>query len=147
MIGGAFRPIRERLAVTPLPFWRNHYQFNHPAAKSTQALGPERIGDLITNTVIPLALLYARTFKDRLVRERALQLFYAALPAAPNSITRLMDKHLLRRAVGFTSDSSQQGVIRRYRYSCLEERCAECAVGGVVHTVDFGDRNEGSSRP
>ena len=136
---GAFRSIHERLAVTPLPFWGNHYQFDHPAAKPTQALGPQRIGDLITNTVIPLALLYARIFKDRLVRERTLQLFYAAPPTVGNSITRLMDKHLLRGAVRLTTVSSQQGVIQLYKYYCLEGRCVECAVGGVVRTE--GARN------
>jgi hypothetical protein len=134
--GGAetFGAIREHLTVAPLPFWRNHYQFDHPTAKPTQALGPERIGDLITNTVIPLALLYARIFKDRLVRERALQLFASAPPSAENSITKLMDKHLLRGAVSVRSVMNQQGLIQLYKYYCLEGRCAECAVGGVVRT-------------
>jgi len=149
-IGGgaeAFRSIRERLAVTPLPFWRNHYQFDHPAAKPTQALGPQRIGDLITNTVIPLALLYARIFKDRLVRERTLQLFYAAPPTVENSITRLMDKQLLRGAVGLTSVSSQQGVIQLYKYYCLEERCVECAVGDVVRAKSARGGNSRLDHP
>jgi hypothetical protein len=143
----AFRSVREHLAVTPLPFWRNHYQFDHPAAKPTQALGPQRIGDLITNTVIPLALLYARIFKDRLVRERTLQLFYAAPPAAGNSITKLMDKHLLRGVVGITSVSSQQGIIQLYKYYCLEERCVECAVGGVIRTEDARGGNDRLNHP
>jgi hypothetical protein len=149
-IGGgaeAFRSIRERLAVTPLPFWRNHYQFDHPAAKPTQALGLQRIGDLITNTVIPLALLYARIFKDRLVRERTLQLFYAAPPTVENSITRLMDKQLLRGAVGLTSVSSQQGVIQLYKYYCLEERCVECAVGDVVRAKSARGGNSRLDHP
>jgi hypothetical protein len=128
----AFRAIRERFAVTPLPFWNNHYQFDHPAAKQTQALGPQRIGDLITNTVIPLALLYARIFKDRLVRERALQLFRSSPPAEKNSITSLMDRHLLHGAVPITSVSGQQGIIQLYKYYCLEGRCTECAVGEIV---------------
>jgi hypothetical protein len=140
----AFRSIREYLIVTPHPFWTTHYQFDHPAAKQTQALGPERIGDLITNTVIPLALLYARIFRDRLARERTLQLFYAAPTATGNSITKLMDKHLLRGAVGVTTVSGQQGVIQLYKYYCLEGRCAECAVGGVVRTENSGRENERS---
>jgi hypothetical protein len=143
----AFSSIRERLAVIPLPFWRNHYQFDHPSAKPTQALGPQRIGDLVTNTVIPLALLYARIFKDRLIRERTLQLFRAAPPAADNSITRLMEEHLLRGAIALTSVSNQQGVIQLYKYYCLEERCVECAVGGVVRADGLGDGNECSKSP
>jgi hypothetical protein len=147
--GGAetFASIRKHLAVTPLPFWRYHYQFDCPTAKQTQALGPERIGDLITNTVIPLALLYARIFKDRLVRERALQLFDSAPPSAQNSITRLMDKYLLRGAVSVQSVVNQQGVIQLYKYYCLEGRCAECAVGGVMRTDGSSGGNESSNCP
>jgi hypothetical protein len=143
----AFKSIRERLTITPLPFWRNHYQFDHPATKPTQVLGPERIGDLITNAVIPLALLYARIFKDRLVRERTLQLFCTAPPTAENSITRLMDKHLLRGAVGLTSVSSQQGVIQLYKYYCLEEQCVDCAVGATVRTEGVRGGNEPLNHP
>jgi hypothetical protein len=141
----AFGSIREHLAVAPLPFWRNHYQFDHPAAKPTQALGPERIGDLITNTVIPLALLYARIFKDRLVRERALQLFASAPPGAENSITKLMDKHLLRGTLKLRSVMNQQGVIQLYKYYCLEGRCTECAVGGVMRTDGSGGEKVSSN--
>jgi hypothetical protein len=140
------RSIRNQFAVTSLPFWKNHYQFDHPAAKPTQALGPQRIGDLITNTVIPLALLYARIFKDRLVRERTLQLFYSAPPPAENSITKLMDQHLLRGALPITSVSDQQGVIQLYKYYCLEGRCTECAVGEIVRAGTWGGGNKSSNR-
>ena len=143
----AFGSIRELLTVSPLPFWRNHYQFDHPASKPTKALGPERIGDLITNTVIPLALLYARIFKDRLVRERALQLFASAPPGPENSITKLMDKHLLRGAMSLRSVMNQQGVIQLYKYYCLEGRCSECAIGGVIRADNSGGGNESSLSP
>jgi hypothetical protein len=143
----AFRSIREQLVVTPLPFWRNHYQFDQPAAKPTQALGPERIGDLITNTVVPLALLYARIFKDRLVRERALQLFASTPSCTENSITKLMDKHLLRGALNLRSVVNQQGVIQLYKYYCLEGRCAECAVGGVLRADGSGRGKESPNNP
>jgi hypothetical protein len=139
-----FRAIREQFTVTPLPFWKSHYQFDHPAAKPTQALGPQRIGDLITNTVIPLALLYARIFKDRLVRERTLRLFYSSPPAEKNSIIKLMDQHLLRGVVPITSVSGQQGIIQLYKYYCLERRCVECAVGEIVRADTCGGRNESS---
>ena len=140
-VGSATYPsVCERLAVTPLPFWRNHYQFNHPARKPTQVLGLQRIGELITNTVVPLALLYARTFKDRSVRERTLQLFHAAPPAPENSITRLMQKHLLRGTIPLTSVADQQGIIQLYKYYCLEGRCVECAVGDAMARNSDKDR-------
>jgi hypothetical protein len=135
------RLMKKLFAVDPLPFWKNHYQFDHPASKPTQPLGPERIGDLVTNTVIPLALLYARIFKDRLVRERALSLFHAIVHSSGNSITRLMDRQLLRGAVNLNSVSCQQGVIHLYNYYCLERRCTECAVGGSIPPDNADYRN------
>ena len=143
----AFKSIREQLMVTHLPFWSNHYQFDQPTTKPTQPLGAQRISDLITNTVIPLVLFYARIFKDRLVREHALRLFSAVPPAAENSITKLMDKHLLRGGVALTSVSSQQGVIQLYKYYCLEGRCAECAVGAVIGIDATDDENKRSRSP
>jgi hypothetical protein len=134
----AFTSIRELLAVEPLPFWRNHYHFDHRSAKPTQPLGPERRGDLVVNTIVPLALLYARVFKDRLVRERVISLFSAAPRGPDNSITRLMDKQLFRGAVDLRLVSRQQGVIQLYKYYCLERRCAECAVGDAIGMDDAG---------
>jgi hypothetical protein len=126
------RATRRLLTVQPLSFWRHHYRFDHPTAKHIHPLGQERTDELITNTVIPLALLYARTFKDRLVREGALCLFESMPPAVENSITRLMEKQLLKEKLSLTSVGAQQGVIQLYKFYCREERCAECEVGAVV---------------
>jgi hypothetical protein len=139
------KSVRKQLAVTPLPFWQTHYHFDHSVSKNTRVLGTQRIDDLITNTVIPLALLYARIFKDRVIREQALQVFYTAAGGPANSITTLMEKHLLRGAVDLTSVSNQQGVIQLYKYYCLEGRCVECAVGAVVRSDDCSDRGGGSN--
>jgi hypothetical protein len=123
---------RKLLAVQPLPYWTRHYRFDHPSSKPVHPLGPERTDAAITNVVIPLALLYARIFKDRIVREGALRLFDSMPPAAENSITRVMERQLLKKRLGLTSVSAQQGVIQLYKFYCSEERCAECDVGVVV---------------
>lgn len=126
------RDIRHLLAIAPLPFWTHHYQFDHATKKLTRPLGIERTDEIITNAVVPLVLLYARTFKDRYAREGALQLFESMPPSVENSITRLMKKQLLKEKLGMESVSVQQGVIQLYKFYCREERCAECEVGRAV---------------
>ncbi len=128
--------IRLLLEVDPHPFWRHHYQFEHVTTKPVCALGPERTDDLITNAVIPLALLYARTFRDRIVREETLRLFDAMPPAKENSITRLMEQQLLHRRLPLTSVGVQQGLIQLYKFYCTEKRCVECEVGAFVFRRD-----------
>ena len=125
----AIRTIRSLLSVTPLPYWTRHYHFDRACSKPVHPLGPERIDVAIANVVVPLALLYARVFKDRFVREAALRLFESMPPAAENSITRFMEIQLLRARLEKKSVSTQQGVIQLYKFYCSEERCAECDVG------------------
>ncbi len=124
--------VRKLLAAQPLPYWTHHYRFDFASPKPVHPLGPERTDAAITNVVIPLALLYARIFKDRIVREGALRLFGVMPPAAENSITRLMEGQLLKGRFALTSVGAQQGVIQLYKFYCSEERCAECDVGAVV---------------
>jgi hypothetical protein len=124
--------LRKLLAIQPHPYWTRHYRFDEPSSKPVHPLGPERTDTAIANVVVPLALLYARIFKDRMVREGALRLFDSMPPAAENSITRTMEKQLLRGRLEITSVGAQQGVIQLYKFYCSEERCAECDVGMEV---------------
>ena len=124
--------LRELLSVGPVEFWSNHYHFDHSTTKQIRSLGPERVNDMIVNAIVPIALLYARTFKDLGVRERALMLYDALPPSMENSTTRLMARQLLRGKVRLSSVATQQGVIQLYKFYCREERCAECDVGRVV---------------
>jgi hypothetical protein len=134
--------MRRLLAVQTLPYWTRHYRFDYPSPKPVHPLGPDRTDAAITNVIIPLALLYARIFKDRMVREGALRLFDSMPPAAENSITRVMERQLLKGRLGLTSVGAQQGVIQLYKFYCSEERCAECDVGVVV----FGKTPESRSQ-
>jgi hypothetical protein len=135
------RSLRELLSVGPLEFWSTHYHFDHSTAKQVRSLGPERVNDMIVNAIIPLALLYARTFKDLAVREQALGLYDVLPPSMENSLTRLMTRQLLRGKLRLDSVARQQGVIQLYKFYCLEERCAECDVGRVV----FGSQDKQQS--
>jgi hypothetical protein len=110
-------------------FWTHHYNFDETAPKNVTALGTIRIREITINAVLPITLLYARIFKEISVRECALRL-YQALPASEdNSITRLMEKQLLKGRYPQEHVSHQQAVIQLYKYYCLEGKCAECEFG------------------
>jgi len=132
----AFRVLRGLLTVQPLPFWKNHYQFDCCSKGPTRVLGPDRINELVTNTVVPLSLLYARVFKNRAVRERTLQLFNAIPAVAHNSVTRVMERQLLRGTIPLKSVSNQQGVIQLHNHYCIEGRCIDCAVGAAIDQTE-----------
>ncbi|MBI3587460.1 MAG: DUF2851 family protein [Ignavibacteriales bacterium] len=124
------------LHVEPNEFWSWHYNFDERSPKRVQALGSERMNDMIVNAVIPIAFSYARTFKDKNVREGTLRLYESFPPLTENSLTRLMEKQLLKGKLKLNSVSAQQGAIQLYKFYCREERCEECEVGRVV----FGNR-------
>ncbi|MBI3578127.1 MAG: DUF2851 family protein [Ignavibacteriales bacterium] len=120
------------LHVEPNEFWASHYNFDERSPKRVQALGSERINDMIINAIAPIAFLYARTFKDKNVREGTLRLYESFPPLTENSLTRLMEKQLLKGKVKLNSVSAQQGAIQLYKFYCREERCEECEVGRAV---------------
>lgn len=126
--------IRSLFRVEAHPFWSRHYNFDEPSPKPIAPLGTSRVNDIIINTILPIALLYARIFKDKDVRQGAMQLLQSLPLASENSITRLMTKQLLRGRVKLDSAGAQQGVIQLYKFYCTEERCTECEVGKVVFT-------------
>lgn len=120
------------LEVSTPEFWRHHYQFDQATTTPVTALGRTRIEEIFINTLLPIALLYARIFKDKEVREGALKC-YETIPApGENSLTRLMEKQLLAKRLRIKTASAQQGVIQLYKYYCQEERCLECDIGRVV---------------
>ena len=124
--------LRELLSVQTSGFWAHHYHFDERTSKPIRALGVERTNDMIINAIIPVSLLYARTFRDRDVRESALKLYEFFPPLMENSVTRLMERQLLRGKVKLGSVGLQQGAIQLYKFYCREERCEECEVGKTV---------------
>ncbi len=124
------------LSVRPDNYWMHHYDFDQPTNKPMVALGNSRITELLINAVIPIALLYARTFKDAQVRENTLNLYETFPPMQENSLTRMMQKQLLHNKVSLDKASKQQGTIQLYKYYCTEGRCIDCEVGTAVFGHD-----------
>ena len=128
----SLRCARLLLSIPSHPFWTTHYTFGQPTAHPVCSLGPERRDDMIVNAIVPLALLYARVFKDRLVRERVLAMFGAIPASSTNSVTRLMQRQLVRTKISLGGAGVQQGLLQLYKFYCSEDLCAECDVGTVV---------------
>jgi hypothetical protein len=124
------------LAVESDQFWRHHYDFDQSTGRTMVALGQSRINDLIINTVIPVTLLYARIFKDSEVREHVLQLYQEFPPADENTVTRLMDRQLIRKRMHTDYAWKQQGLIQLYKFYCTGLRCDDCDVGRTVFARD-----------
>ncbi|MBI4428762.1 MAG: DUF2851 family protein [Ignavibacteriales bacterium] len=119
-----------RVAVSD--FWMRHYHFDDPADRRVNPLGSARSKDIIINTVLPVALLYARIFRDSEVREGTLKLFEAMSASEENSLTRLMDRQLLKGRVALNSAAKQQATIQLNKYYCERKRCSECDIGKIV---------------
>ena len=113
-------------------FWNRHYSFQTLSSAIVTALGTSRIREIIINTVLPIALLYARIFKDKDVREGVIEL-YQSIPASDdNAITRLMEHQLLKKRVPLTNVHRQQALIQLYKYYCTEGRCADCELSTAL---------------
>jgi hypothetical protein len=113
-------------------FWKHHYNFDKTASNNVTALGTSRIREIIVNAILPIALLYARIFKDKAVREGTLDMYPSLTTSENNSITRLMEKQLLKGRLLLKDVSRQQAVIQLYKFYCTEGRCADCELGVAI---------------
>jgi hypothetical protein len=126
------RTLIQLFSIETNDFWRHHYNFDAVTLKNVTALGASRIHEIIINAVLPVAMLYARIFKDKTVREGALEV-YQSLPASDNnSITRLMERQLLKGRFPLKKVSRQQAVIQLYKFYCAERRCSDCELGVML---------------
>jgi hypothetical protein len=125
--------LRMLFTVDVTGYWAEHFTFGGQAHQPVKRLiGSNRVQDIILNTVIPVALLYARIFKDSSVRREALKLYENLPSAEQNSILKLMSSQFLKASLPVTSAYLQQGTIQLYKFYCVDERCGECEIGKIV---------------
>jgi hypothetical protein len=122
------RALTMLLAVRPDDFWGRHLLFAGASGQGV-AIGRSRSLDIITNTLIPLTLLHARTYPGTTAEERIREL-YAGLPApSPNTVTRIVQRDLLGRRFRLHTALLRQGALQLYRFYCLPRRCLHCVIG------------------
>lgn len=128
------RELRRLFAFTPDAFWRRHYHFRGIAGKRGASLGKERINDILINAIIPIALLYARVFKNAVIQSHAKQTLETMPSSPPNSITVRVSHALLEGRVVLRSALLQQGALQLYHVYCRQRRCKECVAGASRRT-------------
>ncbi|MCX7985048.1 MAG: DUF2851 family protein [Bacteroidetes bacterium] len=116
------------LSLPVHPFWNTHYSFTTRSTRSLQSIGATRKHEIIVNVFLPIALLYARTFRDRALRAVCINLYRSLPPRESNSVLRTMERELIRGRVHIDSVCKQQGLIQLYKYYCCENMCAECKI-------------------
>jgi len=120
----------EKLLTPPAhPYWNRHHSFTQISTSPVKPLGASRIRDILVNTIIPLALLYARIFKDRRVREGTLEMYGKFPTLEENSVTRRMEREVFGEKAPLSTAARQQGALHLYKFYCSGQWCGECAIG------------------
>lgn len=113
-------------------FWNFHYSFTEATHQKHALLGESRKHDIIVNTIIPFACLYAKVFGKSDLAEHCLNVAVELPLLEDNSILRTMNKHLVKGKVKIEFAYQQQGLIQLNKKYCDVERCGECQIGKVV---------------
>ena len=148
------RQRRERLhrlfVFTADAYWQHHYHFaprKHAEVQNERdeqaeppppviALGAMRINDIIINVVVPIALLYARIFRDAAVAKHARSLPSNLPPLQENPLTETIRRDLLKARMHLRTALHHQGAIQLHRFFCSPLRCTECPIGRHTPLAD-----------
>ncbi len=127
------RSLEELFIIPSDEFWKRHFRFGERASSAVGTLiGKNRADNIIVNTIIPVCLLYARIFRNKMVRETALDLYRSFPPESENSVTRTMERQLIKGKFRIDSAMLHQGTIQLNRSYCSEGRCQECSIGRIL---------------
>ena len=116
----------EQFFRAPLPeYWQNHTRPGRPG--KVAELGRGSVQLLITNTVVPLRVAYARSIGNPEQVEAALGLL-DQLPAERNHLTDAYE------AAGFrnTCAADSQALLALQRGYCAPRRCVHCSIGASL---------------
>jgi len=100
--------------------------------------GEDRINELIANTVIPVMMLYARTFACPAVRGHTLELLRLLPAGQPNGFTGPIEREFPRGRRLCATALRQQGAINLSKHYCIPRRCAECDIGMQLGIASSG---------
>ncbi len=129
-ISDKIKNIYSLLLVESQGFWKKHYRFGQKSGKPIKMLiGKDKALEIIINTIIPLCLLYARTFKKREIRTNALNLFSVLTVTKRSSLIDTLENQLIKGKFKINTAVLYQGLVQLYKYYCVEEKCSECEIG------------------
>lgn len=110
-------------------YWKSHYNFGKANPDIKNAIGEERIKDIIINVVFPFVLLYSVSFNNSSLKNNIKNLYLTSKSSGKNEITRVMESQLEVKA---KTTAVQQGLIHLHNFSCVKGKCDECLIGSNV---------------
>lgn len=116
--------MRHLLATSVTPYWRTHYGFGTPSAKSEKGLSAASLNLLMINTAIPMLFAYGRHLLNEALCDRAFD-FLEQLKAENNHIVRMWQE--CGMPVENAGDS--QALIQLKAQYCDRKDCLRCRIG------------------
>ena len=124
--------LRNQFRIQPEGFWKSHYHFKEYRGKAGIAIGDARLHDIIVNAIVPIVLVYARVFRDSVVRSTVLSFLAWLSPGQDNIIERTLQSELLKQKMRLGSALQQQGAVQLFKFYCVPRRCRECEIGKLT---------------
>jgi hypothetical protein len=119
-------------------YWSSHRRLGSRSRRLITALiGRGRAREIVLNAVVPLLLLYARTFRHRLLHDRTELLLSVSPPPGDNGVLSLCRRELRPGGKPLGEECSDHGVMELFNRYCVQGRCPECAIGKAVFSDDF----------
>lgn len=116
--------MRQLLKSAVTPYWRTHYGFGTPSAKSEKSLSAASLNLLMINTAIPMLFAYGRHLLNEALCDRAFD-FLEQLKAENNHIVRMWQE--CGMPVENAGDS--QALIQLKAQYCDRKDCLRCRIG------------------
>lgn len=116
--------MRQLLKSAVTPYWRTHYGFGTPSAKSEKSLSAASLNLLMINTAIPMLFAYGRHLLNEALCDRAFD-FLEQLKAENNHIVRMWQD--CGMPVENAGDS--QALIQLKAQYCDRKDCLRCRIG------------------
>jgi hypothetical protein len=139
-----YRMLRAMFCFAPDTFWAHHLCFGISYNRRGIALGSSRVNDIIVNTLIPFALIYARVFSRRAIEHNAILLYRTIPPLQRNTITVEIERQFLQDGTELSSARLHQGALHLYHTYCRVLRCGECRIAAFCSTRDAGRTGRGT---
>jgi hypothetical protein len=110
------------------------------------ALGTGRVDAIILHLVVPAMMLRARLSGNRSFATRARAMALVLSPPPSNTLTRMMERDLLRGRKGFRGAVMHQGLMQLWKKYCRKRGCGQCPFFRVTMRERYPSLPAGSRR-
>jgi endogenous inhibitor of DNA gyrase (YacG/DUF329 family) len=122
------KALQDRFITAAEGYWVNYYDFNYKGDKINKTLiGQNRADDIIVNAVVPMIILFARTFNEKYIEKLTLSFYHQYPKLSDNEYTKCIIKELLNDNPILTAKQAQ-GALQLYRFFCSSNKCERCDI-------------------